>query len=263
MRLGFIARCIGTSISTLIVVVGLAGCGSGNSSYDACNAYLTCLASADPSQIAAAEAAYGAGSACWANPQAAAACAQQCTTAKAGFDCGCAADGDCTQELLHHCDTTTHQCVSCLQDGDCRGGLYCDAELGKCQTCRTSDNAGCSSGAPYCVRDNQQEDTCIPCDTDGHACKNGGVCVAGDCDTSCNALFMCVIDYATVGQSETWSTALGTQYCPVSACGAFSPLRDCLLQNCAGSTAGLGDSCAMQYCQAQMTSCEMPGTSCN
>lgn len=103
----------------------------------------------------------------------------------AGPGNGCNVDADCHLTSLH-CDSTSNQCVECLDDQDCSGSdrVRCDAKLFRCVDCTSDDD--CAADA----RCDPIERRCAPaCATlqdclDAHAC-NDGVCVACDRDVEC------------------------------------------------------------------------------
>jgi len=106
-------------------------------------------------------------------------------------DGGCKDDSDCGSPLI--CDTTLHQCVTCLDDSQCDAGSVC-SPTGECQ-------AGCSPTQPCqggltccgtsCVDLETDVDHCNACDTPCGGLANATVaCVSGACTLdTCNPDF--------------------------------------------------------------------------
>ena len=129
-------------------------------------------------------------------------------------DAGPVRDGGpcgCTNPLFPICDTSTNQCVGCLQDSQCAGEsprTMCDTTLKKCVECTTGKTANCDvagSGSACLANKTCGCDTDTECGTatSGRACGAAKVCQAGCRGTGGNR--------CPVGQTCSSTTAaLGT-----------------------------------------------------
>jgi hypothetical protein len=197
---------------------------SGLSPDSACDRYLRCLQTSDPSAFGNALNTYGTGSACWqSTQQAAQTCSQACTQARQSLSCGCLDDSDCMLGA-RRCDTTQHVCVECLSDSDCASsfqGPFCLASKHSCIACRSNDDCpgkNCSLSAqntPFCG-----------------SCAN----VTDGCTSPCDVFYNCTLAQV-LKTGAAWSSCLGDDSCCTQTqCGEYAPLRACLLQNCGTQT---------------------------
>lgn len=126
---------------------------------------------------------------------------------KDGGACGC------TNPAFPICDTSTMQCVGCLQDSQCDGGNVCDTTLKKCVECTVGKTANCDvDGAGSACLANKtcgcNSDTDCGIATSGRVCGTSKVCQDGCRGSGGNR--------CPSGQScSSASTAIGT-------CGAAS-----------------------------------------
>jgi hypothetical protein len=101
----------------------------------------------------------------------------------------CAIDSDCVIDGLH-CDVSSHQCVACISDSDCKDpqNTRCDAVSHQCVQCGLSsdcgDNETCIGATHECVQQcslgNENCPSTRPsCDT------ARGICVACSSDAQC------------------------------------------------------------------------------
>jgi hypothetical protein len=129
-----------------------------------------------PDQAAGASAAYGSDGACW-KTQTHDVCEQGCTS---GFDalhklnpsmCPlCASDADCSGSTPA-CDPKAGECVGCVTNAHCSGGLVCDSAAQRCV---------------QCVGDGDCSGNLAACDTSQHvcvACNLGSQCVSNRCES--------------------------------------------------------------------------------
>ncbi len=97
---------------------------------------------------------------------------------KDGGPCGC------TNPLFPICDTSTNQCVGCLQDSQCEGGDVCDTTLKKCVECTTGKTANCAAAGSgsACLANKTcgcNSDTDCGTATSGRVCATSKLCEAG------------------------------------------------------------------------------------
>jgi hypothetical protein len=153
------------------------------------------------------------------------------------------------------CDPGKNACVGCVQDGDCKAGMWCDS--GKCAVakacksdleCKTQSKV-CSAGPEVCVDCESNADCAAGTRCEGRHCvprkvcasskdcpklcdKKSGFCidcnVSGDCsaDQYCNPFGQCAPAICTVG------TCLSTRHFPCkSDRSGFEPGTDCASLN--------------------------------
>ncbi|HEV8200431.1 MAG TPA: hypothetical protein VGS03_10445, partial [Candidatus Polarisedimenticolia bacterium] len=155
----------------------------------------------------------------------------------------CNGDGDC-HPGAPFCDTGSHTCEQCLNDGQCDDHNACNgAETCQGSTCRPGTTPNCNDGngctndlcspASGCYHTNNSNS----CD-DGNACTTGDTCSSGTCRggtppdcndnnpctaDSCNAATGCTHTTTGDGQNGSCETVTDTMYCPLppdNTCGA-------------------------------------------
>lgn len=101
--------------------------------------------------------------------------------------CGCTSNLDCTDDLV--CDTTSGDCVECIDDSVCDN--VCDTNTNTCVECTTVEH--CSGDTPFC---NTDEGICVECvsdaNCDGNVCDTtNGICVECLVTEDCEEGFVC------------------------------------------------------------------------
>ena len=167
-------------------------------------------------------------------------------TAKGAPDAGpldggrsCNTSSDCGRPTVH-CHPARHECVECLTDRNCAGGLVCDENAGVCAPCGT--DADCSPDLPYC-----SAGACIMCRTDAN-CGPGVACVDGTCgscgDGVCHRSER-LFDRPFVGESKACPEDCASQ-CPdqemaLDETRTFRLTRDLISMNCGFQNESMND----------------------
>lgn len=119
-------------------------------------------------------------------------------------------DTDCAgTPSTPRCDTGTHLCVACVNDGDCDLGKVCNTTNHTCAAGCSSDH-GCGPGEGVC---DVSSGFCVDCLADGD-CHDAS---KPFCDKASHQCFPCTPDHDTCGYEQYCGQSGGTYTC-VSGC---------------------------------------------
>lgn len=219
-----------------------------------CDAYVACIAAANPAVLGPIADAYGKQGNCFDQGDEAL-CEKACKTglvqAHGSYpkiaDCNyCDSAKDCGPSAPA-CDTKEHVCKACSQDAHCKDDALpaCDVSTFTCVACNANGGCDANSNRPVC---DVASHSCAPCssndDCSGQAgsgrgicgtsgkcrgCANDGECGGGRCDTSMQRCVQCLEDQDCEGGGTCDplnNTCCGAGVCAEKgfACGATSVL---------------------------------------
>ncbi|MGE5785032.1 MAG: hypothetical protein ACM3ZE_10590 [Myxococcales bacterium] len=157
---------------------------------------------------------------------------------------GCLVDGDCKESSKPLCNTATNMCVACVKHLDCKDALAarCNPSTGSCEPCAT--NADCEHIAQRGICD---ERACVTCTPENETpCSTGGVQYTCDPTTrSCTQ--------TPKGSRSTCQTCVADSDCGTID-GVPDPNSHCISLSFQGAPIG-------RYCQrslGSLTSCPSP-----